>query len=194
MLASIKYAPSVGRFMLALVCGFILGSYSSSLFFSSATQGTVAAPGYDTTKHFPVPLGQSDQEEGSPTIPPIVHFVQLKEEQGSQLHFSFESFLALYAAYHYVEPTTIYIHHDFSPEEIANASRHGSSWTRQVLTALPSPCLRLNRVTPPMEANGRRIERVEHRSDFVRLEQLRQHGGIYLDWDVVTLRPLSRRK
>ncbi|EHA49691.1 hypothetical protein MGG_15354 [Pyricularia oryzae 70-15] len=124
-------------------------------------------------------------------IPPIVHFVQLKKDQGSPLHFTFEAFLALYAAHIHVRPTAIYIHHDFSEEEVANASAHGSSWTKRVLTSLPT-VVRLNRVTAPTRANGREIEAVEHRSDFVRLEQLRRlGGGVYLDWDVVTLRPLA---
>lgn len=176
MLAWIKYSPGLGRLVLPLVCGFIFGSCSSLFLLRRAVQ------------HSPTPYLHRGQEDRA-GIPPIVHFVQLKEDQGSPLHFSFEDFLALYAAYYYVHPTTIYIHHDFSLEEIADATRRGTSWTRQVLKAFP--CLQLNRVTAPTEANGHNITRVEHRSDFVRLEQLRRHGGIYLDWDVVTLRPLA---
>ncbi|KAK2005483.1 hypothetical protein LZ32DRAFT_652339 [Colletotrichum eremochloae] len=176
MLAWIKHPPGLGRVVLPLVCGFIFGSCSSLFLFRRAVQ------------HSPTPYRHLGQEDGA-GIPPIVHFVQLKEERASRLHFSFEAFLALYAAYANVHPATIYIHHDFSHEEIADAVRRGTLWTRQVLTAFP--CLRLNSVTAPTEANGYNITRVEHRSDFVRLEQLRRHGGIYLDWDVVTLRPLE---
>ncbi|KAK6866304.1 hypothetical protein PG995_002832 [Apiospora arundinis] len=115
----------------------------------------------------------------------------LKQDQGSVLHFSFEAFLALYAASHHIRPSAIYIHHDFSDEDIANATQHGSSWTRKMLNSTLFPSLRLNRVTAPTEANGHPILRVEHKSDFVRLEQLQRHGGVYLDWDVVVLRPLA---
>ncbi|KAI6352761.1 hypothetical protein MCOR25_009304 [Pyricularia grisea] len=123
-------------------------------------------------------------------IPPIVHFVQLKKDQGSSLHFTFESFLALYAAHLHTKPTAIYIHHDFSEEEVAKASAHGSSWTRRVLNSFPT-VVKLNRVTAPTHANGWEIAAVEHRSDFVRLEQLQRLGGVYLDWDVVVLKPLA---
>lgn len=136
-------------------------------------------------------------------IPPIVHFVQLKQQQetSTELHFSFEAFLALYAAYRSIRPTTIYIHTDFTPDEIASAREQGSSWTRKILGGLegfPGPVVpglpvRLHHVTPPTHTpdGGHAITRVEHRSDFVRLDALARFGGIYLDWDVLTLRPLT---
>lgn len=123
-------------------------------------------------------------------IPPIVHFVQLQPDETAELHFSFEAFLALYAAYRHVQPSRIYIHTDFSPEAIAAAIHHGSSWTRKVLTSFPD-VVHVNHVTAPTHANGRPITLVEHRSDMVRLDQLARFGGIYLDWDVITLRPLA---
>ncbi|KAK7697409.1 hypothetical protein SLS64_013547 [Diaporthe eres] len=51
--------------------------------------------------------------------------------------------------------------------------------------------VRLSKVTAPTKANGLDIKRIEHKSDFVRLDQLTLHGGIYLDWDVLTLRSLD---
>lgn len=123
-------------------------------------------------------------------IPPIVHFVQLKQDEAADLHFSFESFLALYAAHRSIQPSAIYIHTDFGPDAVASAIENGSSWTKKVLTSFPD-LLHLNYVTAPTQANGIAIKRVEHRSDFVRLEQLARFGGVYLDWDVITLRPLK---
>lgn len=123
-------------------------------------------------------------------IPPVVHFVQLRKDEVSELHFAFEAFLALYAAYRFIQPSAIYIHTDFSREDVASATEHGSSWTRKVLTSFPD-VVHLNPVTAPTEANGFPIKRIEHRSDFVRLEQLAKFGGVYLDWDVITLRPLA---
>lgn len=124
--------------------------------------------------------------EANIKIPSIVHFVQLKKYENSKLHFSFESFLALYSAYSFIQPSLIYIHTDFN-DEIADAKRHGSSWTKKLLTAFPD-VVKLNQVFAPVEANGQRIILVEHRSDFERLDQLALLGGIYLDWDVLTLR------
>lgn len=122
------------------------------------------------------------------TIPRIVHLVQLKWTENTELHFSFQSFLCLYSAYYFIKPTTIFIHTDHTPESIGHAIDHGSSWTRKVLTAFPG-IVRVNSVTPPTSAaNGLPIDRIEHKSDFVRMEQVAIHGGIYLDWDVVTIR------
>ncbi|KAG6354969.1 hypothetical protein INS49_004050 [Diaporthe citri] len=114
----------------------------------------------------------------------------LKRDESSSLHFSFESFLAIYSAYLFVQPSVIYIHTDYTPQEVVSAARNGSSWTRKVLTAFPDT-VRLNKVTAPTKANDLDIKRIEHKSDFVRLDQLTLHGGIYLDWDVLTLRSLD---
>lgn len=123
-------------------------------------------------------------------IPPIVHFVQLQKDEISGLQFSFEHFLALYAAHLFIRPSNVYIHTDFSRQEIASAIEHGSSWTKKVLTSFPE-VVQVNHVTVPTDTSGLKIKKVEHRSDFVRLEQLAKFGGVYLDWDVITLRPLA---
>lgn len=122
-------------------------------------------------------------------IPRIVHLVQLKPNDDADLHFSFQSFLCIFTAYHYIKPTTIYIHTDFTPADISHAKQHGSSWTRRVLAAFPTT-LKLNPVVAPtnVSESGLRLDRIEHKSDFVRMEQVHRHGGVYLDWDVLTLR------
>lgn len=160
--------------------GFVLGSFFSFLTLTHYSRPPISVTGCH-------PYLKSGQ---GACIPPVVHFVQLKKDESSGLHFSFESFLALYAVYHFVQPSVIYIHTDFSPRNISDAAEHGSSWTRKVLTAFPH-IVRLNQVTAPTKANGLDIKRVEHKSDFVRLDQLILHGGIYLDWDALTLRPLK---
>lgn len=170
-----------GHLGVPIVIGFVLGSFFSFLTLTHYFIPTVSPSG---CHHYP---GSSD----GGCIPPVVHFIQLKKDESSSLHFSFESFLALYAAYHFIQPSVIYIHTDFSPQDVADAAQYGSSWTRKVLTAFPD-VLRLNKVTAPATANGRDITRVEHRSDFVRLDQLLLSGGIYLDWDVLTLRPINQ--
>lgn len=129
------------------------------------------------------------------TIPRIVHLVQLKHSEDAQLKFSFQYFLCVYSAFLHVKPTTIFIHTDFNETEIEDAAQNGSPWTQKVLTAFPS-VVKLNPVTAPTSAaNGLPLERIEHKSDFVRMAQVAEHGGIYVDSDVLTLRspePLLR--
>lgn len=128
----------------------------------------------------------SSDHEGA--IPRIVHLVQLRSDENAELHFSFQSFLCLYTAYYFIKPITIFIHTDHSQDSVEHAIDHGSSWTRKVLTAFPG-VVKVNSVTPPTSAaNGLPLERIEHKSDFVRMEQVAIHGGIYLDWDVIAVR------
>lgn len=124
------------------------------------------------------------------SIPNIVHLVQLKISPDAELKFSFQFFLCVYSAYLYVKPTTIFIHTDFNETEIADAAANGSPWTKKVLTALPPGVVKLNPVVAPSTAGegGLPLQRIEHKSDFVRMEQVALHGGIYLDSDVLTLR------
>lgn len=135
------------------------------------------SPTLDTTSHAR-PAG----------IPSIVHLVQLRPKPDSELKFSFQAFLCLYTAHHFIKPSTIFLHTDYDQDAIERASQNGSLWTRKILTAFPDT-LKINPVVPPTSAsNGLPLKRIEHKSDFVRMEQVAAHGGIYLDWDVLTLR------
>lgn len=130
-------------------------------------------------------------------IPPIVHLVHLKPHDGAALAFSFQAFLCVYAALLHIRPATLFIHTDFNDTEVRHAREHGSPWTRKVLTAFDPDVVKLNPVTAPLEASpgGLPLERIEHKSDFVRMDQVGRHGGVYLDADVLTLRsplPLMR--
>lgn len=170
-----------GHLVLPVAVGFVLGSFFSFLTLTHR---------YFTPSN---PLSRCHDYPNSgqrACIPPIVHFVQLKKDESSSLHFSFESFLALYSAYLFIRPSVIYIHTDYTPKDITDAAQHGSPWTKKVLTAFPG-VVRLNKVTAPTKANTLEIKRIEHKSDFVRLDQLTLHGGIYLDWDVLTLRSID---
>jgi hypothetical protein len=53
------------------------------------------------------------------------------------------------------------------------------------------PRLERVRVTPPTEVFGRPVRRVEHQADVVRLDALLRHGGVYLDLDTLSVRPLA---
>lgn len=169
-----------GHLVLPVAVGFVLGSFFS--FFTLTHYSTPSTSVARCHRYLASGLGSC--------IPSVVHFVQLKEDESSSLHFSFESFLAIYSAYLFVQPSVIYIHTDYTPQEVVSAAQNGSSWTRKVLTAFPD-VVRLSKVTAPTKANGLDIKRIEHKSDFVRLDQLTLHGGIYLDWDVLTLRSLD---
>lgn len=134
------------------------------------------------------PLAIEDAIPQQESIPKIVHIVHLRFNENTALHFSFQFFLCVYSAYHFIQPSILYIHTDYGPEDIQKALLEGSPWTKKVLTAFPG-VVQLNPVIAPvMAANGLPLIRIEHKSDFVRMEQVGLHGGIYIDSDVLTLR------
>lgn len=150
------------------------------------------------------PLASGDQARGlgiskshpasaDDPIPSIVHYVYIKKDADSIMSFPFASFLTLFASVMYIKPTQIYIHTDYNDTEIKNASADGDRWTRAVINTFPS-ILTWNQVSVPNFAGpneNQRISAIQHKSDFIRWDTIAQIGGIYLDWDVVPLRPLT---
>ena len=105
-------------------------------------------------------------------IPKIIHFIYLPGRP-----FSFVHFLAIYTAWKVNRPDFIYFHHTEEPT--------GKWW------ALARPLLRLNRVPDVTEVFGNPVTYPAHKADIIRLEMLRQHGGIYLDLDVICINPFD---
>ncbi|KAF3031194.1 hypothetical protein E8E11_000872 [Didymella keratinophila] len=138
-------------------------------------------------------LKAADGSDDGP-IPSIVHYVYIKENASSTLQFPFASFLAVFAAVVHLKPTRIYIHTDFNDTEIRDAGARGDRWTRAMVAHSFFKDLVWNQVEVPTYAgqnDEERISAVQHKSDFVRWEAIAPVGGIYLDWDVVPLRPLT---
>lgn len=126
-------------------------------------------------------------------IPSIVHYVYIKKDADSILKFPFSSFLTLFSSVMYINPTAIYIHTDYNETEIRNASVRGDVWTRAVINTFPD-ILRWNGVYVPNFAGPNEdqpISAIQHKSDFIRWDTIAKIGGIYMDWDVVPLRPLT---
>lgn len=122
-------------------------------------------------------------------IPNIVHYTQLQKTEHSDLHFSFEAFLSLYGALRILKPEKIYIHTNFNESMLERAAQNGSKWTRMVLTTFKEVII--NHVKVAEHVNGMKIKNIEAKSDLVRWEETYDKGGIYLDWDVHTLRDVK---
>ncbi|KAI8942068.1 hypothetical protein NX059_000167 [Plenodomus lindquistii] len=126
-------------------------------------------------------------------IPRIAHYVYLQKDEHSTIEFGFSSFLSVFAAIMYMNPTKIYIHTDFNTSSIAHAAERGNRWTRKLLTTWPE-LVEWNHVVAPNFAGpneAHRVDAIQHKSDFVRWDQIGETGGVYLDFDVITLRPLD---
>lgn len=105
-------------------------------------------------------------------IPKIIHFIYVGGRE-----FSFIHFLAVFTAWKVHRPECIYFHHTVLPT--------GHWWDKA------RPLLNLNEVEPVAEVFGNPVKYLAHMADVIRLEQLQKHGGIYLDLDVISLKPFD---
>jgi glycosyltransferase involved in cell wall biosynthesis len=114
-------------------------------------------------------------------IPRVAHFVFGLEEQPEPFHFL--HYCALESCRRVLEPERIYFHHKHSP--------WGRWWERI------APCLTLVEVDLVPEVLAADYSqggvplhyRYAHHSDFIRLDALLAHGGVYADIDTIFLRP-----
>ncbi|KAK3387209.1 hypothetical protein B0H63DRAFT_152788 [Podospora didyma] len=120
-------------------------------------------------------------------IPNYVHYVWILKDP-AVFKLNFKVFISVYAAYLHLKPERIYFHTDASPGLFEQAKVSGDEWTKRILSL---PGITFNRITVPTHAaNGVELTFLEHKSDFIRIEALRDFGGLYLDVDAIPLRDL----
>lgn len=105
-------------------------------------------------------------------IPNVVHFLYFGGKPFSLVHY-----LAVKSASVVNNPDRISWYCDNEPS--------GVWWekAKPFVTVVP--------MTPPTEIGGRPLLHPAHQADVARLEVLRAHGGIYLDIDVICVRPFT---
>ena len=62
------------------------------------------------TEDFAQDINTFDTVKDTTTIPNIVHFVHLVRAENPVIEFSFHQFIAVYSAWHYLQPEALYIH------------------------------------------------------------------------------------
>lgn len=106
-------------------------------------------------------------------IPNILHFICITPMKFELIHF-----ISVYSAYIHNKPENIYIYVDDEPVD-------NFFWD----------CLKefvtVEKVKNCREFNGHQIEYTHQISDLIRMEKLIEKGGIYMDLDVVSLKPLT---
>lgn len=108
-------------------------------------------------------------------IPHTIHFAYTSPPGGGTLPFSFIHYLAIASAARYSRPERIVLHtlHDHNGPWWYAARRLAEFRTTSV----------------PEELYNCRFSHPAHQADAIRLDVLRREGGIFLDLDVVSLRP-----
>ncbi|XP_067678756.1 uncharacterized protein [Haliotis asinina] len=107
-------------------------------------------------------------------IPNIVHYVWFGDK-----HLTFFNQLCLLSALYVQKAEKIYIHGDKEPK--------GIYWDE--VKDLPQVKF-ISREFPHF-VFGNEVKVPSHASDIVRVDVLLRYGGVYLDWDVVLVKPLS---
>jgi hypothetical protein len=110
-------------------------------------------------------------------IPNIFHFVFGMAGDFGGRPFSLSHYLAIKSAVELNKPNSVYFHYDYEPS--------GKWWEKA------RPLLRLKKIKAPGSFMGRPLFHVAHKADIVRLLALKETGGIYLDLDTISVKPLT---
>jgi hypothetical protein len=92
--------------------------------------------------------------------------------------FSLTHYLSVKSAVELNMPAAIYFHYQYEPQ--------GEWWQRT------KALVTLNKITAPEFFMGRQLHHVAHKADVVRLQALKETGGIYLDLDTISVKPLTK--
>lgn len=110
-------------------------------------------------------------------VPNIIHFIfGLSKDFGGK-PFSFSHYMAIKSAMIVNNPSDIIFHYQYEPT--------GEYWDliRNQVT--------LNKIEAPTEIHGNQLLHVAHKADIIRLNALYSTGGVYLDIDTISIKPLD---
>lgn len=110
-------------------------------------------------------------------IPNILHFVFGMAPDFGGKPFSLAHYLSVKSAVELNKPSVAYFHYQYEPE--------GECWQKA------KPLLTLNKIIAPDFFMGRPLYHVAHKADVVRLQALKETGGIYLDLDTISVKPFT---
>ena len=135
----------------------------------------------------------NDAAQDISPIPNIVHFIHLVRldpiSGAARFEFQFRQFVAVYSAWYYLKPEIIYVHTNVNESLIEDTIRKAKSPYTQAIAQMPNVKFRYH-AAPNQTTDGQEIDKIAHRSDFIRTDILQRFGGIYLDDDVYVLRDL----
>lgn len=110
-------------------------------------------------------------------IPKILHFVFGMASDFGGKPFSLCHYLSIRSAMALNKPDKTLFHYQFEP---------GGEWWEKI-----KPDLILNKVVAPESFMEQPLYHVAHKADVIRLQALKEHGGIYLDLDTISVKPLN---
>jgi hypothetical protein len=109
-------------------------------------------------------------------ISSIFHFVFGMAEDFGGKPFSLVHYLSIKSAIVINKPDKVYFHYQYEPE--------GEWWSKA------KELLTLNKITAPKNFLGNELCHVAHQADVIRLQVLKEFGGVYLDLDTICVKPI----
>ncbi|NOT52498.1 MAG: hypothetical protein HOP10_14610 [Chitinophagaceae bacterium] len=110
-------------------------------------------------------------------IPNILHFVFGMAPDFGGKPFSLCHYLSVRSAVELNNPGKALFHYQYEPT---------GEWWEKV-----KPFLTLNKVVAPDSFMGQPLYHVAHKADVIRLQMLKEMGGIYMDLDTISIKPLT---
>jgi len=110
-------------------------------------------------------------------IPNILHFVFGMAPDFGGKPFSLVHYLSVKSAVELNKPESSFFHYQYEPQ--------GEWWEKT------KPLLTLNKMIAPEHIMGNKLYHVAHKADVVRLQALKETGGIYMDLDTISVKPLT---
>lgn len=114
-------------------------------------------------------------------IPNIIHFVFGLRQDYNNKPFSLIHYIAIRSAIMVNKPNNVYFHCIYEP--------HGELWDR-IINEFSDIFIITKLDDVPTEMNGISMK-LEHQCDYIRLKELKKHGGIYLDIDTICIKPFN---
>lgn len=106
-------------------------------------------------------------------IPNIFHFINVGPREFNMLHF-----LSIYSAFKLNQPEKIYVYVD-------HKQKNNIYWD------ILQDIVEYEFINTPTEYNGIPLKYYQYKADIIRMEKLIERGGIYMDLDVLSLKPLT---
>ncbi|XP_077996526.1 uncharacterized protein LOC144449826 [Glandiceps talaboti] len=133
--------------------------------------------GYDCVQSLHPQTWQKDKLKPytKTVVPNIAHYTWFGDRE-----FRFDHFISVLSAYRIMKADKIMFHTDYEP--------HGRYWNEAKTTI---PILEVVFREAPKLILGNSLTNNAHKSDVARLEILMEHGGIYMDLDVIVVQSLD---
>ena len=104
----------------------------------------------------------------------ICHFVFGLKEQSEEFLFCY--YISVFSAYLINNPDIIYFYYHYEP--------YGKWWDKLKLIS----SIKIEKIDVPTHIGSKKIQKVAHKADWVRMKKLYDKGGIYLDIDTICVK------